>query len=380
MPSTPVSIATDISMPFIPTLITAHNFAWVTPPSSGVTACLEIPVTIMWAPGFALALNKLTTTVLHKFLPIALDGHNCGVMIPHVTIPPAPLNTLLPLQILFSSRKMAFSSSKVKANKAQVACTFVGLLPMTCCANPVTLPTGAAPLNIANNVNVGLTWMDILAGFVALAANMVLEYVTRSAPKVPTGKTYLEKFLVPLTAKGWKDWAKKTAVGLLTSGARIAMTGEGTLQVKVGSDYVNVSISLARTTEGNWSFAVAGQAGAPVSPFGAVAAGQAKYQHDWNADGSSTDAVSASASAGQPLAPGGVAGRESYSNSTTTDAAGNESTKVTTGTQVVAAEPGAGYASNSSEVTSSAPGKTPSTSNSGYEGGNAFGSSWGRPL
>jgi uncharacterized protein involved in type VI secretion and phage assembly len=48
----------------------------------------------------------------------------------------------LPFQILFSSRKMAFSSSIVKANQAQVACNLFVLLPMTCCANPAMLPNG----------------------------------------------------------------------------------------------------------------------------------------------------------------------------------------------------------------------------------------------
>ena len=53
MPSTPVSIATDMTMPLIPPLITSHDFVTITPPATGTTMSLEAPVTIMWPPGFA---------------------------------------------------------------------------------------------------------------------------------------------------------------------------------------------------------------------------------------------------------------------------------------------------------------------------------------
>src|ERR1035437_1923310 len=88
MPCSPVSIATDIALPLIPLVMTFHDLVPVPPvppvPPPGIYPCIEIPVMMMWPPGYALQQNKLTTTVLHKFLPMALDGHDCGYMIPHI--------------------------------------------------------------------------------------------------------------------------------------------------------------------------------------------------------------------------------------------------------------------------------------------------------
>jgi hypothetical protein len=381
MPSTPASIATDLTMPVMPPLLTSHAFAYATPPSAGIALSLEFPVTIMWPPGFALAQNKLTTTVLHKAMPIALDGHNCGYMIGHLTIPFAPPNTLLPLQILFSSRKMSFSSSKVKANSAQVACTLVVFLPMLCCGNQVSWPTGTAITNIGNNLIIGLTVGDVLAGFITIAITMLTDWITRSKqPKVPTLKSFLEKVFIPTSKDGLKNLGIKTAMGVAAGLVRLAITREGSVSVKVGSDYANLGVSYSRSADGQWSISPGGQVGAPLGPTGAVGALQGKYQYTSNPDGSSTSAWSGSASEGQPALLGGAAARQSASTSTTTDAHGKETSKTTTGSQQVATEPGFGYASNSQSTTTSKPGSQPSTKSSGYSGGRALGDSWGRPL
>jgi hypothetical protein len=382
MPVSRVSISTDLTLPLIPPLITWHDFAYVTPPLAGVTMCLEFPVTIMWPPGFALAQNKLSTTVFHKMMPIALDGHNCGHMIPHVTIPLAPFNTMLPYQILFSSRKMAFSSSKVKANTAQVACNLFVLLPMTCCANPVTLPNGTAITNLANNVEVGLTWADVLAGFLVIGMTMAADkFFLRSQPKVPDFKfaSVFEKFVAPITKKGLTSLAKKTLVGLATSAARLLITGEGSVSVKVGSDYANVGVGYARTSDGAWSISASGQVAAPVPPTAALVAVAGKYDYKHNADGTTTRTASGSVSEGQIVGPGGVAAKQSKSSATTTDH-GHEKTKQTSGSQVLVAEPGAGHQSNTTTTIKSEEGKPTTTEKSQIEGSRLLGDSWGAPL
>jgi hypothetical protein len=337
----------------------------------------------MWPPGFALAQNKLTTTVFHKMMPLALDGHNCGYMIPHVTIPPAPFNTLLTFQILLSSRKMAFSSSTVKANTAQVACSLMVFLPMMCCANPVTLPTGTAITNIANNVQVGLTWMDVLAGWINIAITMFTDRLLRSkkGPEVPKldTKSLFEKFVMPLTAKNWTNLAKKTVVSLATGATRLLLTKEGSLSVKVGSDYANVGLSFAKTKDGQWSLAASGQLGVPTPAVGAAAvAGKYEYKH--NADGSTTRTTSGSVSEGQVVGPGGVAGKQSASSATSTDAHGHQTDKTTTSSQAVAAEPGAGYQRSSTTTTKSQADKPTSQETSREQGGRLPGHSWGEAL
>jgi hypothetical protein len=383
MPLSWVSISTDLTLPLIPPCITWHDFAYVTPALTGTTMCFEMPVTIMWPPGFALAQNKLSTTVLHKMMPIALDGHNCGYMIPHVTIPPAPLNTLLVFQILLSSRKMVFAATTVKANGQQIACNLFVLLPMTCCANPVTLPNGTAITNLANNVEVGLSWMDVLAGWLNIAITMIADKLVRSktGPSVPKldSKALFERFVLPLTAKNWTNFAIKSVAGLVTGGVRILLTGEGALSIKTGTDYATVGLGFTKTKDGAWSVSASGQVGAPLPP-GIVVAVASKYEYKHNPDGSTSSTLSASASEGQVIGPGGAAAKQSASGSHTTDARGTPGHKVTTGSQVVAAEPGAGHQSNETTTTTRQAGKPTKRETSRVEGSRLLGDSWGEPL
>ena len=219
----------------------------------------------MWAPGRALDQNKLSDTVLYRMLPIALDGHDCGHMIPHVTIPCLPLNVLLPLQYLFSSRKMVFASGIVKANGARVACQRVGFLPMTCCADPVTLPTGSTT-NFTNSVEVGLTSTDILVGVVELAFGLFLDAFVRKKLKAPTldWTSLLKQIGVTLALPTAKDLLKKAALALATGGPRILATDSLRLSIKFGNGFVNTVLGFAVTTDGTWSVSAGGQVAVPV--------------------------------------------------------------------------------------------------------------------
>jgi len=375
-----VSISTDVTMPFIPPLITSHSFITTTvPPVSGIGMAFELPVPVMWAPGYGLFQNKLTTTVLHKMMPLALDGHNCGYMIPHVTIPPN--NVLLPMHIMFSSRKMVFAASTVKANKAQVAITLVGILPMTCCANPVTLPTGAA-INITNTAMVGLTFLDFLMGLMSIVATMVLDWIFRTKIanlKAPSLKGVVEKLLFPLSKKEWVKWAWKTAVGAAVSGLKILVTGDGSVSVKVGSDTTNLSLSYTKTADG-WSVAASGQVAAPMPLLpGNTAGAQGKFEHSHSSKtGADTNAWSGSTAEGTAM--GNAGAKQSASSSTTTDKQGNVTTKSSTGKQVVAGGPGAAYSSNQETSTTSKNGGPSTTKTTGSQGSRVLGKSWGAPL
>jgi hypothetical protein len=380
MPSTPITSATDLTLPFIPPTLTWHNFVTLTPPLAGIALCFELPVTVMWPPGRALDQNKLSDTVLHRMLPIALDGHDCGHMIPHVTIPPAPLNVLLPLHLLFSSRKMIFASGIVKANGARVACQLMGLLPMSCCADPVALPTGSTT-NITNSVEVGLTWTDVLVGALELACGLLLDAVLRSKVEAPKldWKSLLEQLGVTLALPAAKDVLKKAAHGLVSGCARILVTDENRLSIKLGNGYVNAGLGFAVTTDGTWSVSASGQVGAPVG-LGGAAAMQGNLEYQKSPDGSRQYTHSRRSSAGQPAVVGGGAARHSQSSRTTIDAQGRHSTEESSETEVVEAEPGQGYR-RTSRTTSTKPQGKPSTEASHSEhAGHLFEETWGAPL
>ena len=233
-----VSLMGDVCLPR-PASMTIHD-----------SLCFEMPTPMMWPPGLALQQNKLTTTVFHKSQFIVLRSHDCGHLIPHVTIPSA--SPKLPLIIAFSKRKVMFSSSKVKANGAQIACAEIGAppvpLPMLCCGSPVPLPTGFPSFNSLHTVSVGISIGDIVAGFIAIAMEIVGEILSERLKLTEGGLSGLAAKL--LGASTVQEWALKQALGLLAGCARIALTQEGKLKVEVGSGYAGVEASIEYEREG----------------------------------------------------------------------------------------------------------------------------------
>ena len=247
-----VSLMGDVCCPR-PALLTMHQGISPPPalyPPNTSLPCLESPTPMMWPPGRALGQNKLTATVFHKTQFIVLEGHDCGHMIPHLTIPPA--NLKLPLIIAFSKRKVMFSSSKVKANGAQVGCTELGgapvFLPMLCCGSPISWPNGFPSFNSLHTVSVGLSIGDIVAGFIAIAAQMLGESLCERWGLKAGGLDDLAAKL--LGASTLREWALKQALGVLSGCARIAATQEGKLSVEVGSGYARARATQEFTREG----------------------------------------------------------------------------------------------------------------------------------
>jgi hypothetical protein len=352
VPLSPVSIATDLALPLIPLVMTFHDLIPVPPvppvPPPGIYPCIEIPVLMMWPPGYGLQQNKLTTTVLHKFMPLALDGHDCGYMIPHITIPAN--NALLPMHIMFSSRKFVFSASTVKANGTPVGCTWP-LMPMMCCAQPVTLPSGTALLNCLNTVYVGVTWMDVLMGVVSIVITIVGDALTYGGPS-GSAMDYAWKFIL---GDSPKNWLIKTGLGVVGGAIRIAATGEGSIQIGVGSGYAGGNVGLSRGSDGSWSVSATGSGGVPLGP-GAVG-GQASAQHTWNPDGTSstTTSTTVSGAAGGPVAAAG--GSHTSSSTTNYNQDGSVASDTTTTTDsTVAGTPLGGNSTGSSTTTNNMPG------------------------
>lgn len=246
--------------------------------------CFEMPTPMMWPPGLALQQNKLTTTVFHKAQFIVLREHDCGHMIPHVTIPAS--NPELPLIIAFSRRKVMFASSRVKANGTQIACTEIGgppvPLPMLCCGSPVSLPNGFPSFNGLHTVSVGISIGDIVAGFITMAMAIVGALLCARFELAKGELAGLASNL--LGASTVQEWAFKQALGLLSGCARIALTQEGKLKVEVGSGYAGFDASIEYEREGR--FKLGAEAHAADLQLG--------YAHAINPDGTTSHQVTGS--------------------------------------------------------------------------------------
>lgn len=183
-----VSVAFDLVCmgDWVPAVMAFHGHSYISPPPGPpiikvpMGTSVEIPVTILWPAGALLGDNKLTSTVYHRHVWFALEGHDCGHGIMHLCVPPLMPGPCveMELNILFSSRKAKFTAGEVKANGAAVACCtmFDSLAPatpmMTCGALP--LPnTGTGTAVAFNSLLVGMHPVDLLAGWVDVVVSMV---------------------------------------------------------------------------------------------------------------------------------------------------------------------------------------------------------------
>ncbi|MGE0792211.1 MAG: hypothetical protein AB7S26_41445 [Sandaracinaceae bacterium] len=131
---------------------------------------------------FGMSDHKFTSTVFHRGQKIALDGHDLGMNLDHVSLPPA--DVLMVLNIATSSRKAKFAVGAVKANGTPIACcTFTESIPtpMAICGTiPIPLAgTGSAISD--NSLLVGMHGADALAGWVSVAITMVIDFVKATA-------------------------------------------------------------------------------------------------------------------------------------------------------------------------------------------------------
>jgi len=290
----------------------------------------------------------------------------------------------LPIIIAFSSRKVMFSASKVKANGTAVGCSQLlpFPLPMMTCAAPASLPTSSPPLNVMNSVEVGMTAGDIWSGIIgillSIAADLICFALSEMKDKlfVNAFSGLLGKVLGGLLGKlfGYSSigsFVVKTVFGALAGGAKILLTGDGSIKIQVGSGYGGVTVSYTQTNDGRRQYTIQGQAGGPLLSV----SGQA--QHTTNPDGSSSNQTTHTEAT--PL------GQHTSKSKTDYDASGRE-TK-TTDTDVVAGggspSPELGGAGVSQSKTTTEPGKAPQTSKGSVGGvGSPIGSSefWGAPL
>jgi hypothetical protein len=273
MPSLPICVITDltISLP----IYSPHNFAPAAPPvpppmpavpmSPAPASAMEFPATMLWPPGNVLLLNKYSTTVTHKRLGIIQAGHDLGVMLAHIQMAPAPNNVFTPVHSLFSSRKVSFNSSSVKANGLFVG--FAGLIapmptPMLVCGEPLSFPMGEVPTRWANNVWAGFSYMDLALG----AMNMAVKLMTEKAfmPKgrlgplkkvvkdkrLGKGGLIYNKMFPVQTRKQAKAFLSRQVAGVVSGAVTAFVQGEGSGSFTLGSSFASVTLTVARDSAG----------------------------------------------------------------------------------------------------------------------------------
>jgi hypothetical protein len=335
---TSVSIMRDITINLIVPCTATHNFAPlppvppVPPPLPAVplalTACaIESPVNMMWPPGMALGSNKFTTTVVHQGMGIALDGHDCGCLIPHVQVAPAPNNMLTLLHIGFSSRKSMFVASTVVMNgKSPACCVMVAWppSPMVYCADPMSPPLADAVTSYLNSVQVGMTLADWLIGALSIAASMIIDKIFSGGSMPGSWRALGEAALDKLIGAGsLGEFAAKNGLAIATGLARLAFTdGPASVQLTVGSPYLQLQGSVDRGADGSYSGGVTGQVGnvaGQVSTTGVQLTtsgptGSTQESRNWGQSGPTTTTTDTSPTEGF------------RTQTTTTDANGNVTT------------------------------------------------------
>jgi len=213
-----------------------------------IASHLELPSTIHWPPGHGLGQNKLTATVFHRGKTIAKSGHDCGALIPHVSVPPAPVNLLLLTILPFSSRKMVFDASTVKMDGDPVGTSDLLAIPtpMVFCAAPVGIPGSFPVTNMTNTVNVGMTVGDFVAGAANIGFSMAADIITGG---LPPG-------ISDLVGVGIKSLAS-----VATGVTKIVATGEGKVEFGLGTPWFGGKLEVGVDKKGTWSLTVEGRVG-----------------------------------------------------------------------------------------------------------------------
>ena len=238
MISCPVNIQAN------PTLgVLSHQAIQPPMPAPVINVSVEMLTFQFWIYGYATNKNKFAKKTVHKGQWICQGGHDCGMLIPDVTMPLVG-NLLYLLHWPFSKGAMTFAASTVKMDGQPTACAaIVPPFPMMTCGQPVGAPTRFSYIANLNNVYVGMTFMDILAGVVAIALSIVIDLIfnklggsgaaddaaastTRSILRDQVGKGLLSKLGPMELAKS----AVNGLAGLVTSG----MQGDPTYKVGFG--------------------------------------------------------------------------------------------------------------------------------------------------
>jgi hypothetical protein len=211
----------------------------------------ELSASARWKPGFGA--HKFTSNVTHQGQRIALEGHDLGWMLIHV--PVVVFNALLPLVMMNSSRKMMFAASTVKMNGAPTGCSNHSSTPMMACS--IAIPMAAFPVNNdANTVLVGMTSADMAAGEfawkVAAATELLLFGLSIAGGPGSILGLVAGELGVPTDPSAFI----KPAAAILAGGFKMAVTGEGSIELGIGGPLAGAKVTVSRKRdaqgEGSW--------------------------------------------------------------------------------------------------------------------------------
>ncbi|WP_437482575.1 hypothetical protein WME75_41120 [Sorangium sp. So ce1014] len=153
----------------------SHLFLPIPPaPPPTIVPAIEVPIPHGWPFGESAGKVQKTTTVFVNGKNVVLDQHDCGPLIPQITIPPA--NSFLPMQLLQSKRAVIVTCFSVRMNGKTTACTsHWPPLPLLTCGQPMSMPATFTFTNPCMNVHVGMSGTDLIGGIMRTAATMAIE-------------------------------------------------------------------------------------------------------------------------------------------------------------------------------------------------------------
>lgn len=240
-----VNTVTDFSFGFL-----AHNLQVPPQPAPAPVFSIEMVAPFMWIYGFVMNQNKFSNgakPVFCKGTWVVLDGHDCGMLVPDITTPPAP-NIWPPLYWLFSSRKPVMSASTVKMNGTAVAAAqLIGLppIPMMTCGDPMAAPTALSPINVLNRCTVGITWLDVLVAVINVAASMAVDYI--ASDRTGVGKRMGAAMERRIANEFVRTVVTNNAKGLVTSLVGFGtsgLTGNATFSASIGMPFLGAGVSI----------------------------------------------------------------------------------------------------------------------------------------
>ncbi len=132
--------------------------------------------------GYSFVFAKLAPRVLVESSCAVQQGHDCGLGIPHVPIPPLPPNPMLVKTIAASSCKAMFGSARVLVQGRPVAAYSPVIANLLACADPMSLAVGEVPTALlGRTVRVGLTPGDLARGQSDVKIDQLLSVGLRAA-------------------------------------------------------------------------------------------------------------------------------------------------------------------------------------------------------
>jgi hypothetical protein len=160
--------------------------------------------TIYTMLGTSLTATYTTKLFTDSMFPTMIKGTDIGPLIPHIGTP----SVTLPVEMVFSSSKSHFGSSRYKTEKGPAAVSlFYAINPNLNCGTPLPTPTGFV-LALATH-RVDMTWGDLFAGVMNMVVDFIIQkFLNKWGSKFGDwlGKKLSDRVLNRLFQACLKDW------------------------------------------------------------------------------------------------------------------------------------------------------------------------------